>query len=95
MSMQRHVILNYVDSPLKILFWTMPELLMLVVPCFIGLIIDQVTLCLIISVFNFWVSKKYQQYFGKGQFQAVTYWFLPRNRRFKTLLPSFVREYIG
>ena len=64
MSMQRHVILNYVDSPLKILFWTMPELLMLVVPCFIGLIIDQVTLCLIISIFNFWVSKKYQQYFN-------------------------------
>lgn len=92
-AMNRHVILNYVDTPLKILFWTVPEILLLVVPLFIGLMINQLILAIIISVVNCWLNKKYQQHFGKGQFQAVLYWFLPDNRRFKNLAPSFIREY--
>lgn len=95
MSLTRHVILNHVDTPLKILFWTVPELLMLITPSFIGLIIDQLTLGLLSSVIYVWGSKKYQRHFGKGQFQAVKYWFFPRDRRFKTLPPSFIREYMG
>ncbi len=95
MQMQRHVVLNHVDTPLKILFWTMPEILMLIVPCFVGLIVEQATLGSAISVFSFWLNRKYQQHFGKGQFQAVKYWFLPPDRRFKSLPPSHVREYLG
>ena len=95
MQMKRHIVLNHIDTPLKILFWTTGELLMLIVPCFVGLIINQVVLGLTISVFSFWLSKKYQQHFGKGQFQAVKYWFLPQDRRFKSLMPSCAREYIG
>ena len=95
MSLTRHVILNHVDTPLKILFWTIPELLMLIVPAFLGLILEQALLGLLSSAFIFWGNKKYQQHFGKGQFQAVKYWFLPRNRGFKNLPPSYVREYIG
>jgi type IV conjugative transfer system protein TraL len=93
--MKQHVILNYVDTPLKILFWTVPEILMLIIPLFIGLIINQLMLALIVIIGNFWVNKKYQQQFGKGQFQAVLYWFLPADYRFKTIAPSFIREYVG
>jgi type IV conjugative transfer system protein TraL len=93
--MKRHIILNHVDTPLKILFWTGSELLMLIVPLFVGLMVNQLTLALVVSIFNFWGNKKYQQHFGKGQFQAVRYWFFPADRRFKTLPPSFIREYIG
>ncbi len=94
-AIKRHVILNYVDTPLKILFWTVSEILMLIVPLFIGLMINQLMLALIIILFNFWANKKYQQHFGKGQFQAVSYWFFPRDIRFKNLAPSFIREYQG
>lgn len=93
--MNRHIILNYVDTPLKILFWTMPELLLIITPWFVGLIINQLMLGVIVSIFNFWANKKYQQWFGKGQFQAVRYWFLPADPKFKTLPPSFIREYVG
>jgi hypothetical protein len=95
MSMTRHVILSTVDTPLKILFWTVPELLMLITPCFVGLILDQLSLGLLTSLFYFWGAKKYQQHFGKGQFQAVKYWFFPPDKRFKSLAPSFIREYFG
>ncbi len=95
MSINRHVILNYVDTPLKILLWTVPELLMLIAPMLIGLIIDQLTLGLIVTIFYYWANKKYQRSFGKGQFQAVKYWYFPPDRRFKTLPPSYIREYMG
>jgi type IV conjugative transfer system protein TraL len=88
------VILNYVDTPLKILFWTVPELFMLFVPCFIGLLISQLMLGIVISLLYSWLTKVYQRRFGKGQLQAVFYWFLP-NPQFKRLPPSFIREYVG
>lgn len=95
MQMQRHVVLNYLDTPLKILFWTVPEILMLIVPIFIGLIIEQLILGLTISILSFWLNKKYNQHFGKGRFQVVKYWFLPPESKFRTLPKSFVREYLG
>lgn len=95
MSMTRHVILNYVDTPLKILLWTVDEILMLIGPAFLGLIIDQFILGMLISVVYFWGYKRYQRKFGKGQFQAVRYWYLPTSRSFKWLPPSYVQEYLG
>ncbi len=90
----KHVILNHVDTPLKILFWTTGELLMWFVPCFLGLILNQLILGLIISVIGGLINKKYQQHFGKGQFQAVKYWFLPPDVSIK-LPKSYVRTYLG
>jgi type IV conjugative transfer system protein TraL len=95
MSMTRHVILNHVDSPLKILLWTVPELLMLVMPIILGLMADQLTLGIAVIFLYFWVSKKYRQHFGQGQFHAVKYWYFPKDKRFKTLAPSYIREYFG
>ncbi len=95
MSMQQHVILNTVDTPLKILFWTVPELLMWVVPLFTGLMLNQVMLGALTSLLYVWGAKHYRRHFAKGNFQAVKYWFLPTDRRLKTLPPSFIREYLG
>ncbi len=95
MSMEKHVILNTLDTPLKILFWTVPELLMFLVPPFLGLMIDQLTLGCGSSLMAVWLSRRYQEHFGKGQLEAVRYWFLPTSHRFKSLPPSSVREYLG
>lgn len=95
MATNRHVILNYVDTPLKFLLWTVNEIVMLVVPCFIGIVIDQFALGVIVCVGYFWGYKKYKRRFGKGQFQAVRYWYLPNDSRFKSIPPSFRREYLG
>lgn len=92
--MIKHVILNHVDTPLKILFWTVPEILMLIVPSFVGLILNQLSLGLGFSMLSFWLNKKYQATFGASQFQAVSYWFLPPNS-FKAIPPSYARFYLG
>ncbi|MBP6103938.1 MAG: type IV conjugative transfer system protein TraL [Gammaproteobacteria bacterium] len=95
MSMEKHVILNTVDTPLKILFWTMPELLMGVFPPIVGLLCHHLTLGILGSVLCGVVAKQYRVHFGKGQWEAVRYWFLPDNPRFKALPLSYVREYLG
>ncbi len=95
MSMEKHVILKTLDTPLKILFWTVPEILMLMVPPFVGLMLNQLTLGIGMSVMGVWISRKYQEHFGKGQWAAVRYWFLPSPGRFKSLPASSIREYLG
>ena len=54
MSIEKHVILKTLDTPLKILFWTVPELLMFLVPPFLGLMIDQLTLGIVSSLMGSW-----------------------------------------
>lgn len=94
MSVNRHVILNHLDSPLKILMWTTGEIALYITPLFIGLCCDQLTVGLGVSFLNVWLNKQYKKRFGKGQFQAVMYWFFPTNN-LKKLPPSHIREYLG
>jgi type IV conjugative transfer system protein TraL len=95
MSVKNHVILNHVDSPLRILFWTKGEILLFLGPFLTGIVIDEFTLGLVISCLNAWVYKSYKKRFGKGKLQAVMYWYLPRSKQLKELPHSFVREYLG
>lgn len=95
MSSNRHVILNHVDSPLKYVLWTKGEILLYLIPIFIGLFCDQLTLGIISSGINIFFNREYKKRFGKGQFQAVKYWFFPAGRAFMSLPPSHIREYLG
>lgn len=93
---ERHVILNCVDAPLKILIWTKGEVLLLVLPALVGLMLRHSILGLLLSVLNYRLFKLYQERFGKDQFQAVCYWFFPHNQKqLPAIPPSYIREYIG
>ena len=95
MSYDRHVILNSVDSPLRILFWTKGQILLFAVPFFVGILMDQPFLGCLGSGFNPWVCRQYQRRFGKGQLQAVLYWYFPSTGKLKALSPSYIRDYLG
>ncbi len=95
MSYDRHVILNSVDSPLRILFWTKGQILLFIVPFFAGMLTDYLLIGCCISVFNAWVCKQYKRRFGKGQLQAVLYWYFPATGKLKILPPSYIRHYLG
>lgn len=95
-TLSRHVILNTVDAPLKILIWTKGEIGMFLLPAILGLMFRQTVVGLMVSVLNYRLYKVYQARFGKDQFLAVCYWFLPLARKkFPAAPPSYVREYIG
>lgn len=95
MSVNPHVILNHVDSPVKVLLWTRSELTLYLLPPICGLFLDQFTVGIVVSGINIWLNKNYKKRFGKGQFQAVMYRFLPTTGRIKKLPPSCIREYLG
>lgn len=95
-TLTRHVILNHVDTPLKFLLWTKGEIGLFLAPAFGGLFLDQFILGLCVSFLNYRLSKIYQRKFGRDQFQAVCYWFLPHTPgKLPAIPPSFVRGYIG
>ena len=95
MSSHDHVILNHIDSPLKILFWTKGEIFLFVVPFFLGMLLDEFIFGVLVSLLNAFVVSKYKKLFGKGQLQAVMYWYLPKTKKLKGVPPSYIREYLG
>jgi type IV conjugative transfer system protein TraL len=91
----QHVVLNYIDTPMKILFFTVPEILGCLGPLMLGLAIKQFTVGCFGSLSFIFVYRSYKRHFGRGQFAAVKYWFLPLDARLRTLPPSYIREYLG
>ena len=94
MSSVNRYILSEIDSPVKILFWTKGELGLFLGPFFLGVFIDEFICGVMISFLNIFMVKEYKKRFGKGQLQAVLYWYLPLTKKLKSLPPSFIREYL-
>jgi len=95
MSLQQHVILNHVDTPVRFLFWTKEEALLILAPFMLGSTLDFVLFGLSVSLTNFYLIRLYKRYFGKGQLQAVRYWFFPQSpNRLSSFPLSYIREFI-
>jgi type IV conjugative transfer system protein TraL len=94
MSKARHVILSHLDSPVKVLFWTKGELMLILGPFFVGVCLDLFALGIVFSGINYWAINQYKKRFGKGQLQAVMYWYLPSTKKLKGLPVSYIREFL-
>jgi type IV conjugative transfer system protein TraL len=95
-TMTRHVILNKIDAPLKMLIWTKGEIGAFIMPALMGLMFKHAVIGMVLSFVNYRLYKIYQRKFGDGQFSAVCYWFLPHaSKKLPAIPPSFIREYIG
>jgi type IV conjugative transfer system protein TraL len=92
---KRHAILSYLDSPLKILFWTKGEILMVLGPFFVSVVLDTFLLGVTACLINVYLIKTYKKHFGEGQLMAVLYWYFPSMDKLKGLPRSCVREYLG
>ena len=95
MSTDRHIILNFLDSPIRILFWTKGELVLTLMPFLLGIILDAFTLGIICSLISVFTIRFFKRKFGEGQLQAVMYWYLPPSSKFKSLPVSYIKEYLG
>lgn len=95
MEQSCHVILKHIDNPVRFLFWTKFEILIFILPCFLGLIMDQFLIGCLISFLNLRINKFYKRRFGKGQCQSIFFWYLPLQNNFKGFPKSYIREFIA
>jgi type IV conjugative transfer system protein TraL len=95
MSKESHLILNFLDSPLKILFWTKGEVVLTLGPFILGIVLDAFSFGIICSLVSVFTIRFFKVRFGKGQLQAVMYWYLPPSSKLKYLPSSYIKEYLG
>jgi type IV conjugative transfer system protein TraL len=94
MEPEQYRILNYLDSPLKILLWSRNELLSYGVPFLVGVCSSQTLLGFSISVLNFMILKRAKR--GVLEWwDGFLYWHLPRGRLFAGFPPSYARHLVG
>lgn len=96
MSIQRHVILSHVDTPLRIVFWTKAEAALILLPLLIGGALGYFLIGAVMSGVHLYGMRFYKKHFGKGKLRAVLYWFFPHSKsRYPALPPSYIRHYLG
>jgi len=90
----RHRILNHIDSPLKIIFWTMNDFKIIISPVVISFLLFNDTLGgLPAGICSYVAIKFLKQRFGVTQLYPVLYWHLPANNRTRGLPASFKRRF--
>lgn len=77
-NLQEYYIPKHLDSPARILFWTVDEFMMFFAPILMGLFLDQLLVATIIGVFCYSKWKRIKG-IGKGNVPLFfIYWFLPK-----------------
>lgn len=95
-ALNNHVILSHIDTPARLLFWPVGQVILCILPIMFGIIIDQFLVGASMSVFVMIGLKFFNKRFGKGRFNAISYWYLPTSKRLIALgiPPSHVRLWI-
>jgi len=88
-----HVILNHIDAPTRILFWSATEFICCFVPIIFGLFIGQIGVGLGLSIISIICFKSFQKRFGRGKVAAILYWHFPSIRKNK-IPPSHIRLFL-
>jgi type IV conjugative transfer system protein TraL len=91
-----HVILNYLDTPARILFWPVSEFVTVLIPTFILIMMGHPILALILGGLFAWGIRLFKRSFGSGMLEGVMYWHFVHNRpKYPITPPSYIREFIG
>ena len=93
---QQHLILQHLDAPIRILYWTIDEACLIIGCPLLGMMFDQFVIGVGLATLGFKVTRYSKRYFGGGTLKHAAYWYLPHQKtHLKRTPPSFIREYIG
>jgi type IV conjugative transfer system protein TraL len=94
----KHVVLSSLDNKKRILVFTIPEVLIMVVPILIGILVGGLV-GVAIMLSGFWIRKIYNRYtkrFPNSLLGGIFYWYFPSTGKKRSTLPeSHVKEYIS
>lgn len=94
----KKTILKTLDNPMRIIFWSMEEFLIMIVPLFLGFMLANFFVLLSGIVLKI-IYAKFKNKSTQRYFKHVLYWHLPTNNLkkqgiVKNLPPSHIREYL-
>lgn len=93
----QHLVLKTLDNPIRILFWNLPDFMMLILPFFVGMLFES-TLLFLVGIALRIILKRALRRQRKGSAKLWVYWHFPTstmNRMLKTHMPaSHIRKYL-
>jgi len=94
--MQDHVILNYLDQPLKFFIWPAKTVGAVLGPVGLFILLGKPIWGVAISLIMAFAIREYKRRFGAGSLIGLAYWVLPHRRKEMPMTPpSHIREFIG
>ena len=94
-SCTKHIILNHLDAPTRIFVFKKSEILGYLGLPVAGMLLDHFLLGLMMSILFGIANRFYKKKFGRGRFESLIYWFLPRSTLNQRFPPSCVRSWRG
>lgn len=91
----KHAILHYLDEPVRFLYWTKGELGFYFCLPFMGMIVEQELLGVVLTVIGGLIHRNVKKRFGKINISIMRYWYFPPDNRFTGLPKSYIKRYVG
>lgn len=93
--MDKYTIPKHLDAPVKILFFTVDEFFLSIIPGALLIFLGLPMLAIAFLTLVLLALKKIKGEQGLSYLKAVGYWFLPRVSYFYVIPPSYQRFYLG
>lgn len=95
MERTNHYILNYLDEPTRIIFFTPAEILAMCACFFGGVFTDRFVGGVVLAFITVWVLRKIRSQFKVTSARQLLYWFFPfSDRPLQCPIPSNIREFL-
>ena len=91
-----YYLLNHLDEPVRFLFFTFSEFIVLLIPFMFGLFMDRMMFGLITGIVLYQLLRLIGKSFGGATLRQIAYWFLPTAKNMMQLnIPTCIRELQG
>lgn len=91
----KHVIIHYLDEPVRILYWTKGQMMFFFGLPFMGMILELELEALILTIVGSFIMSQYKKRFPDINMWILAYWYLPPSSKNKCFPLSCKRNYIG
>lgn len=85
-------VLAHLDRPVRLLFWSCDELIVMMLPFVVGIFSGSL-IVMGVGLLLYRVYRKYKKRYTSRHIKAVLYWHLPC--RFQWMIPSYQRHFVG
>jgi hypothetical protein len=91
----KHAILHYLDEPVRFLYWTKGELGFYFIIPWMGMLLEQFFPSVLLTLIGGFLHRSFKKRFGNINIAVMYYWYLPPNKRSRTLPLSYIKSYVG